>query len=142
MSPLLVCSKSTKDFLNGFDRVREFLQHQIRVFYEVGTEESVVAIGGGAVVDTAKILSKNPIDCYPTTAAGSSATSWSVYWDGAKKCSLKRQRPKGVTFQGEFVESLPHEIVVETTYDVVSHCLDSLHSKKQQMKVLSIVMRL
>ena len=97
---------------------------------EVGTEESVVAIGGGAVVDTAKILSKNPIDCYPTTAAGSSATSWSVYWDGAKKCSLKRQRPKGVTFQGEFVETLSYDMVIETTYDVVSHCLDSLHSKK------------
>ena len=135
MSSLLVCSNSTKDLLNGFDRKRVITSAPDKsILLEVGTEESVVAIGGGAVVDTAKILSKNPIDCYPTTAAGSSATSWSVYWDGAKKCSLKRQRPKGVTFQGEFVESLPHEIVVETTYDVVSHCLDSLHSKKATEK--------
>ena len=135
MSSLLVCSNSTKNFLNGFDRVRVVSSvPDISILDEVGTEESVVAIGGGAVVDTAKILSKNPIDCYPTTAAGSSATSWSVYWDGAKKCSLKRQKPNGVTFHGGFVESLPHEMVVETTYDVVSHCLDSLYSKKATEK--------
>ena len=131
MSTLLVCSKSTKNFLDGFDRVRVVSSApDISILDEVGTEESVVAIGGGAVVDTAKILSKNPIDCYPTTAAGSSATSWSVYWDGAKKCSLKRQKPNEVTFNRGFVETLSYDMVIETTYDVVSHCLDSLHSKK------------
>ena len=79
MSSLLVCSNSTKNFLNGFDRVRVVSSaRDISILDEVGTEESVVAIGGGAVVDTAKILSKNPIDCYPTTDAGSSAPSWSV----------------------------------------------------------------
>ena len=131
MSSLLVCSNSTKDLLNGFDRKRVITSAPDKsILLEVGTEESVVAIGGGAVVDTAKILSKNPIDCYPTTAAGSSATSWSVYWDGAKKCSLKRQKPNEVTFNRGFVETLSYDMVIETTYDVVSHCLDSLHSKK------------
>ena len=38
------------------------------------------------------------------------------------------------TFHAGFVESLPHKMVVETTYDVVSHCLDSLHSKKATEK--------
>ena len=131
MSSLLVCSNSTKDLLNGFDRKRVITSAPDKsILLEVGTEESVVAIGGGAVVDTAKILSKNPIDCYPTTAAGSSATSWSVYWDGAKKCSLKRQKPNEVTFNRGFVGTLSYDMVIETTYDVVSHCLDSLHSKK------------
>jgi len=131
LSSLLVCSNSTKDLLNGFDRKRVITSAPDKsILLEVGTEESVVAIGGGAVVDTAKILSKNPIDCYPTTAAGSSATSWSVYWDGAKKCSLKRQKPNEVTFNRGFVETLSYDMVIETTYDVVSHCLDSLHSKK------------
>ena len=131
MSSLLVCSNSTKDLLNGFDRKRVITSAPDKsILSEVGTEESVVAIGGGAVVDTAKILSKNPIDCYPTTAAGSSATSWSVYWDGAKKCSLKRQKPNEVTFNRGFVATLSYDMVIETTYDVVSHCLDSLHSKK------------
>ena len=135
MSSLLVCSNSTKDLLNGFDRKRVITSAPDKsILLEVGTEESVVAIGGGAVVDTAKILSKNPIDCYPTTAAGSSATSWSVYWDGAKKCSLKRQKPNEVTFNRGFVETLSYDMVIETTYDVVSHCLDSLHSKKATEK--------
>ena len=73
---------------------------------EVGTEEQVIAVGGGAVIDTAKILSKNPIMCYPTTAAGSSSTSWSVYWDGTKKCSIKRMLPKDVMLNGLFIEDL------------------------------------
>ena len=122
---------STKNYLNGFDRVRVVSSApDVGILGEVGTEESVVAIGGGAVIDTAKILCKNPIDCYPTTAAGSSATSWSVYWNGTEKCSFKAQKPNVVTFNRGFVETLPYDMVIETTYDVVSHCLDSLHSKK------------
>ena len=131
MSSLLVCSNSTKNYLNGFDRVRVVSSApDVGILGEVGTEESVVAIGGGAVIDTAKILCKNPIDCYPTTAAGSSATSWSVYWNGTEKCSFKAQKPNVVTFNRGFVETLPYDMVIETTYDVVSHCLDSLHSNK------------
>ena len=107
----IVTSAPTKDILN-----------------EVGTEDDVVAIGGGAVIDTAKILSKNPIRCYPTTASGSSSTSWSVYWDGDKKCSLKRMLPKDVILNGLFVEKLPVDIIMSTTCDVVSHCLDSMSS--------------
>ncbi len=131
MSSLLVCSNSTKNYLNGFDRVRVVTSApDIGILGEVGTEESIVAIGGGAVIDTAKILCKNPIDCYPTTAAGSSATSWSVYWNGTEKCSFKAQKPNVVTFNRGFIETLPNDMIIETTYDVVSHCLDSLHSNK------------
>ena len=137
MKPLLVCSNSTKNLLTDFERVRVVSSApDISILDEMGTEESVTAIGGGAVIDTAKILSKNPIHCYPTTAAGSSATSWSVYWDGTKKCSLKRMKPNEITMHLEFAESLPYDMVVETTYDVVSHCLDSVHSKKKVIKSL------
>ena len=79
-------------------------------------------------IKEAKILSKNPIRCYPTTAAGSSSTSWSVYWDGTTKCSLKRMLPKDVILNGMFVENLPNDVVIDTTYDVVSHCLDIMSS--------------
>ena len=132
MNPLLVCSKSTRKFLPGYDRVRIVTSAPTKdILSEVGTEEDVIAIGGGAVIDTAKIISKNPLRiCYPTTAAGSSATSWSVYWDGTQKCSLKRMIPKEVMLQGMFVDDLPNEVVRDTTYDVVSHCLDSMSSVK------------
>ena len=129
MNPLLVCSKSTRKFLPGYDRVRIVTSAPTKdILDEVGTEDDVVAIGGGAVIDTAKILSKNPIRCYPTTASGSSSTSWSVYWDGDKKCSLKRMLPKDVILNGLFVEKLPDDVVMSTTCDLVSHCLDSMCS--------------
>ena len=129
MNPLLVCSKSTRKFLPGYDRVRIVTSAPTKdILDEVGIEDDVVAIGGGAVIDTAKILSKNPIRCYPTTASGSSSTSWSVYWDGDKKCSLKRMLPKDVILNGLFVEKLPVDIIMSTTCDVVSHCLDSMSS--------------
>ena len=131
MNTLLVCSKSTQQFLPKYDRVRIVSSAPTKdILDEIDTEENVVAIGGGAVQDTAKILSRCPITCYPTTAAGSSATSWSVYWDKTKKYSLKRVPPKYVILSGLFVENLPSEVIVNTTCDVVSHCLDSLCSKK------------
>jgi alcohol dehydrogenase class IV len=131
LNTLLVCSKSTRDFLPGIKRVRIISSAPTKdILNEVGTEEDVIAIGGGAVIDTAKILSKTPIRCYPTTAAGSSSTSWSVYWDGTTKCSLKRILPKDTILNGIFVKDLPDEVVMSTTCDVVSHCLDSMSSKK------------
>jgi alcohol dehydrogenase class IV len=131
LNPLLVCSKSTRKFLPGYDRVRVVTSAPTKdILDEVGTEEDVIAIGGGAVIDTAKILSKNPIRCYPTTAAGSSSTSWSVYWDGTTKCSLKRMMPKDVILNGLFVEELSEDVIMSTTCDVVSHCLDSMSSIK------------
>ena len=131
MNPLLVCSKSTREFLPGYDRVRIVTSAPTKdILDEVGTEENVIAVGGGAVIDTAKIISKNPITCYPTTAAGSSSTSWSVYWDGTKKCSLKRMLPKDVILNGLFIEDLSEEVIMSTTCDVVSHCLDSMSSIK------------
>ena len=127
---LLVCSESTKDFIDGFDKIRVVKEApDISILDEIGSYENVTAIGGGAVIDTAKILAKNPIVSYPTTAAGSTETSWSVYWDGSKKCSVKRHKPRDVIINSEFLK-LPPNVRAETTYDVVSHCLDSLNSKK------------
>ena len=127
---LLVCSESTKNFMDGFDEVRVVKEApNTDILKEVGAYEKVTAIGGGAVIDTAKILSKNPIVSYPTTAAGSTETSWSVYWDGNKKCSIKRIKPRDVIINSEFIK-LPFHIKAQTTFDVVSHCLDSLNSKK------------
>ena len=138
MNSLLVCSKSTRDFLPGFKRVRIISSAPTKdILDEIGIEEDVIAIGGGAVIDTAKILSKNPIRCYPTTAAGSSSTSWSVYWDGTKKCSLKRMLPGDVILNGLFVEELSEAVVMSTTCDVVSHCLDSMSSRKATEESIS-----
>ena len=139
MKSLLVCSNSTKDLeiVEKCDEKRIVSSApDISILDEMGTYDNVVAIGGGAVIDTAKILSKNPIICYPTTAAGSSATSWSVYWDGSNKHSVKRMKPTQIVISYVFAESLPNNVVKDTTYDVVSHCLDSIHSKNKTKKSL------
>ena len=69
MNSLLVCSNSTKDLLDGFQRKRIVKSAPDKnILSELSSEKYVVAIGGGAVIDTAKILCRTAIVCYPTTA--------------------------------------------------------------------------
>jgi len=68
---LLVCSKTTKDYLpkyNNFYLVTSAPKKRLLKF--MGSYNNVLAIGGGAVIDTAKILSNSPIICYPTLFVG------------------------------------------------------------------------
>ena len=125
---LIVCSPSTQNFLEGKKFIvnnpptKDILKLQ-------GKYDNVIAVGGGAVVDTAKILSSNPITCYPTTAAGATATSHSVYWDKDNKLNFNSYIPKEVIFKPKFIESLPKNTLQYTKYDAISHCLDVLWSK-------------
>ena len=125
---LIVCSPSTENFLKGEKFIvnnpptKETLKLQ-------GKYKNVIAIGGGAVIDTAKILSNNPIICYPTTAAGATATSHSVYWDNGKKLNFYSYIPKEVNFELEFIKSLPKDTLLYTKYDAISRCLDVIWSK-------------
>lgn len=128
---LLVCSKSTRHYLPQYERIMLVTAPPQEDILELkDSEEDVVAIGGGAVIDTAKIVSRNPITCYPTTAAGSSATAWSVYWEKGKKRSLLCQVPKQTLFEPNFLDDIPEHVLVNTYCDVMSHCLDSLNSRK------------
>ena len=127
---LLVCSESTKDFMDGFDKIRVVKgAPDVSILDEAGAYEKVTAIGGGAVIDTAKILAKYPIVCYPTTASGATETSWSVYWAGKHKMSMKRHKPREVIIDSNFL-NLPKTVIRNTTCDVVSHFLDSRFSNK------------
>jgi len=125
---IIICSPSTQNFLEGEKFIvnnpptKDILKLQ-------GKYNDVIAIGGGAVIDTAKILSNNPITCYPTTAAGATATSHSVYWDGDKKLNFNSYIPNKVKFESKFIESLPENTLQYTKYDAISHCLDVLWSK-------------
>ena len=131
MTPLLVCSKSTRKYLPQYERVRMVSgPPQKDILDDENSEDEVIAIGGGAVIDTAKIISKNPMTCYPTTASGSSATSWAVYWDESNKRSHQCQTPNQVYFEPSFIKDLPKDILINTTCDAISHCLDSLNSIK------------
>lgn len=125
---LVVCSPSTQNFLEG----KKFIVSNPptkNILKLQGKYDNVIAIGGGAVIDTAKILSNNPITCYPTTAAGATATSHSVYWDKDNKLNFDSYIPKEVIFESKFIESLPKNTLQYTKYDAISHCLDVLWSK-------------
>ncbi len=131
MNTLLVCSKSTRKFLQQYNNVRIVLKPPtVDILKELNTEENVIAIGGGSVIDTAKIISKKPITCYPTTASGSSATSWAVYWGKNDKYSQLCDMPEHVFLNPKFMEGIPQNILNHTIADALSHCLDSLNSLK------------
>ena len=125
---LIVCSPSTKNFMEGEHFIVTSPPKKDILKY-AGKYEGVIAIGGGAVIDTAKILSSTPIICYPTTASGASATSHSVYWDGNFKLNFISHKPKHVHFNSEYIKTLPKNALLYTKYDAISHCLDVMWSK-------------
>ena len=137
---LLVCSRSTKKFFPNIDRSLIISSALTKKDLSLrNTEEEVIAIGGGAVIDAAKMICKNPIVCYPTTAAGTSFTSHSVYWDGSRKYSTKECVPKEVHVVKEFIEGLPDSVTENTKYDVLSHCFDSMWSINKTKESLYFV---
>jgi len=137
---LVVCSKSTKKYFKSYERHYVVTSPPKKDILELkDSEDVVIAIGGGATIDTAKIISKNPIISYPTTAAGSAKTSHSVYWDGINKLSMKKHIPKEAHVVEEYVKDLPSSIVECTTYDALSHCLDSMWSKRSSKESMYYV---
>lgn len=131
MKKVIVCSPSTKKYLKGDKYIIVKNPPKIEILEIAKSMHNVTAIGGGAVIDVAKIISKEPIICYPTTAAGSSDTSHSVYWDGTAKKNFKSSLPSNVIIEEEFIKDLPEKLIFETKCDLISHCLDSLWSKNK-----------
>ena len=129
---LYVVSNSTKKYVPSKDSfwVVEGITTKDLVNKVENTEDEVIAIGGGAVIDYAKMMCKNPILCYPTTAAGSARTSHSVYWDEGTKLSLEVPKPKQVIIEPRYLKGLHQNTIENTTYDLISHILESMWSKK------------
>jgi phosphonate metabolism-associated iron-containing alcohol dehydrogenase len=116
--------------------------------------EVIVALGGGSVIDTAKVLaaarggfqpvldylqtgkgsealSATPIIAVPTTAGtGSEVTSWATVWDtqSGKKYSLSRQNlyPRVALVDPALMVGKPAGLTVSTGLDALSHALESL----------------
>ncbi len=116
--------------------------------------EAIVALGGGSVMDAAKVLAaangdfeivrrhlvngtdgcelgRTPILAIPTTAGtGSEVTSWATVWDtGAmKKYSLARETlyPEAALVDPLLTLGLPRAITISTGLDALSHALESI----------------
>ncbi len=120
----------------------------------------IVALGGGSVIDSAKMFSclladggthnleewisqggyvqvKKPIYllAVPSTAGtGSEVTSFSTIWDreNLRKLSFFGESlyPKTALLNPKYSQNLPRQITLYTTLDAISHCLESLWNLK------------
>ncbi|MFM0034685.1 iron-containing alcohol dehydrogenase PsrA [Paraburkholderia strydomiana] len=115
--------------------------------------EVLVALGGGSVMDSAKVLAAEhgefepmlayltqgretgrralPIIAVPTTSGtGSEVTSWATVWDpeNDRKLSLSRDDlyPEAVLVDPRLVVGLPRVQTVASGLDALSHALESL----------------
>ena len=116
--------------------------------------EVVVALGGGSVIDAAKVvaaggngfgavkryledgagedaLTSIPIIAIPTTAGtGSEVTSWASVWDTdtGRKYSLSRRSlyATDALIDPELMVGMPRALTVSTALDALSHSLESI----------------
>ena len=130
---LMVCSKSTRKFAEEWkwDRIYHVHEHPTEKVLEWrNTEVNVIAIGGGSVIDTAKIISMTPIIAIPTTLSGACRTTHAVVWGENRKIDI--QTPKPITlFYPEYLKGIPDDIWLDTTVDCVCHAIESKISKKK-----------
>jgi alcohol dehydrogenase len=131
------------------------LSEQTERFAELQSQpEVIVALGGGSVIDSAKVfaaasgdfakvrlfleeqkgaeqLSAIPIIAVPTTAGtGSEVTCWGTVWDEAKgkKYSLARPNlyPTHAVIDPRLMVGKPKLLTISTGLDALSHSLESL----------------
>lgn len=128
---LLVHSKSTERYADDWDYDKKMLVSEPPTLKTLllEKEDGVIAIGGGSVIDTAKIISNNPIIAIPTTYSGASRTSHAVYWDKGRKYNLNTEKPVTIV-EPRYFRSLPKDIENYSLADCTCHILESLTSKK------------
>lgn len=131
--PLIIHSNSTKQFAEVMDGVlMKFDGILTGSAFNVKANRRIIAIGGGGVIDFAKIISKNSGDkkivAISTTASGAAETSHAVYWQNFRKYSVKTQKPIS-EINPDFLKTLPKKIARTTSYDALSHALESYWSK-------------
>ena len=134
------------------------LQEQCARYKTVADEvDIIVAVGGGSVIDTAKVLaaasegfnnlmnyvrmdqgseimSPTPIIAVPTTAGtGSEVTSWATIWDteAGKKYSLCHSKlyPRTAIVDPVLMLGKSVELTLATGLDALSHAFESIWNK-------------
>lgn len=130
------------------------LDGMCRRFADAGRTAVIVAVGGGSVIDAAKVLAAAggdfarvrdhlvagapldpelilPLLAVPTTAGtGSEVTSWATVWDatGGRKYSIAHPRlfPEVAIVDPLLTLAAPRALTLATGLDALSHALESL----------------
>jgi alcohol dehydrogenase len=134
------------------------LTETCRLFADsVSDDMVIIALGGGSVIDAAKVLAASnngfapvreylqtgegenqlgayPIIAIPTTAGtGSEVTKWATVWDteSQKKHSLSLDTlyPEQAIVDPELMLGLPKELTISTGLDALSHALESIWNR-------------
>lgn len=131
---LIIYSNSTERFAKNMTGT--FLKLDglpTKKLLRIKTDEDIIAIGGGGVIDMAKIIARNSgkkrIIGIPTTASGAVETSHAVYWNDHRKYSVKTPKPLS-KINPNFLKTLPKNVIRATSYDALSQALESYWSKK------------
>ncbi|WP_421926002.1 iron-containing alcohol dehydrogenase PsrA [Neoaquamicrobium sediminum] len=133
------------------------LEGQVARFAALAATPVIVALGGGSVIDSAKVfaaargdfaamdaflkkragaetLSPWPLIAVPTTAGtGSEVTCWGTVWDNAagSKYSLAHPGlyPEVALVDPDLMAGKPRELTIQTGLDALSHSLESLWNR-------------
>lgn len=139
-STLLVTSNSS------FNNIKNLIQYDDAIIIKETPkkgvikkhEGAIIAVGGGSVIDTAKMIGRDkPIYAVPTTASGSACTDWAVVWKPEEKVSIKCAMPILCETYKIMNIKLSKNVAESTYYDCKAHILDSRVSNKSTQESLS-----
>ena len=138
---LMVVSPSTKKYAKNYDYDEIRIVRNpptINVLKKIDTYDDCIAIGGGSVIDTAKIICKNEIVAIPTTYAGACSTKHAVYWYNNKKYNVPCKLPT-IIIKEEYV-NLPRSVEVASKIDCLAHIIESLVSPNSTQETEELCM--
>lgn len=139
-SVLLVTSKSNlhNARLLRYDDLKIVPSRLTAIPPEQSDYKIVYALGGGGVIDTAKIMAgRKQCVAFPTTASGAGCTSWAVVWKKNKKLSIQTPKPILCQTVKLLKIDLPARVLESTYYDCLAHILDSRASRNRTPESLA-----
>lgn len=145
--PLIIFSNSTKRHAEEMAKEYNncYLQNVTDIVNPTIGEtcyKTVIGIGGGKVIDYAKIYAiPNRAIAIPTTAAGAASTSHAVYWDKTKNRKIDIPTKKPIILIREKFINMSDKLAEITSYDALGHALDSYWSKKATIKSKELALK-